>query len=282
MGRKKKSIDVDYTIKSYIGGVSISQLVDKLSTCDTVIKRVLVENGIRVRTEREAKILRWKQTKRAATPEMISQYISGVSMNVIAKQHGISRGGINAKGQATGLHRMLLDAGVTLRSQSQAESVKWRRMDDKTRGLQVRKAHLAKCSPVEIAFMEAMRILGQSVIHQFPIGKYNVDFALQGFSIAVEIQRVWPLRREDAIPQSQRIEQILNSGFHVLMVVGKLTNPDAVAQQVIAFANQIGTSKPQVGSYWMISGNNQSSPRTCMYFNHLTRINRPCDALNIS
>lgn len=132
--------------------------------------------------------------------EIIELYVGGKSENAIANKYGVSRNVIRLR---------LEEKGVHIRSQSEAEALKWSQMDVKQRENQVRAAHEAAAgrtatreervkraiarmetphfSSFEKRFLRVFQNKGIRVIPEYAFDIYNIDFALPEIKLAVEI-----------------------------------------------------------------------------------------------
>lgn len=126
--------------------------------------------------------------------------MGGMSENILSKRFNVDRGVIR---------RRLVELGVHIRSQSEAEALKWKQMTSQQRKHQVKACHDKvrgstktyeslcvrakgmqahfKPSKLEQAFLEAFQDGGINVVPWFAIGKFNVDFALPKSKIAIEV-----------------------------------------------------------------------------------------------
>ena len=133
------------------------------------------------------------------TPDLVKSYIAGKSINKLASENGVGR---------YAMARILRDEGLVLRTQSEAEKIKWSLMTAKQRANQVRASHAATVgrhvSEREIVLraktrevnwtkhssrneirLLAMLDWSDCITPQKAVGIYNIDIALNRFSIAV-------------------------------------------------------------------------------------------------
>jgi hypothetical protein len=133
--------------------------------------------------------------------EIFREYERGESVNTVSKIFGVSRNVIN---------RILVENGITPRTQSEAETLKWSKMSKEVRAKQVEKAHEACRGRIrsenelttsalarernpnikhighgEIETVNLLNNLGVDFVYQKAIGRYNVDFAIG--DVAVEL-----------------------------------------------------------------------------------------------
>jgi very-short-patch-repair endonuclease len=193
------------------------------------------------------------------------------------------------------IRRILQEGGIRLRSRSEAEKFKWDRMTPEQRSNQVRKAHVmtkgrkntfeqcvgfaqrvfekqAKIKPQEVEVANLLNDLGYSMLHQYPIGPYNVDLALDGFPIAVEIERTRSAGSK-AIPHfRKRLKYILDLGWSVLYVCGTSFNT-SVAKQIGSWLDQARRDETMRGKYGMIDCTVQIyALRYCAKFDGFPRV----------
>ena len=133
--------------------------------------------------------------------KIVEMYVNdGVSENVIGKYFGVSRGAIRSR---------LLKACVKIRGRSEAEKLKWSQRTPDQRLEQVRAAHEAtkgriatrqerikhalnrqrECpmSPLETKFLKVFNEVGISVVPEYALDIYNLDFAIPLLKVAIEI-----------------------------------------------------------------------------------------------
>jgi len=203
----------------------------------------------------------------------IDAYLSGGSVNNLSKQAGTGRRAFTS---------FLQRNEISLRTQSEAEKVKWVRMTPEQRQQQVKAAHdasrgvsksfeakcktalsveksLANQSPYEIILLDSLRRAGYSCTPQKAIGPYNTDAAVG--NIAVEVWGgEWHFSGHHAERTPERFRYILDQGWHILVIVSSsrfaLITEDT-AQHVIAQLNILSSTKPKPRQYRMIGGNGE-------------------------
>lgn len=164
--------------------------------------------------------------------DRITEYAAGKSLKQISDETGVGRFAIA---------RMFRDAGVKIRDQSAAESIKWSGMTSDQRAAQVSAAHVARrgstasiaelrnravgcftacnSSSLENHLASMLRELNVSLTQQFPIGEYNVDIAANSRSVAVEVfGGGWHAYGRHFARHEKRCKDILNQGWRVLIV----------------------------------------------------------------
>jgi very-short-patch-repair endonuclease len=226
--------------------------------------------------------------------DLIRRYQGGESLKKLSDETGVSRG--RAGQRPAGLTGAFVAAGVKLRGRSEAELVKWSRMPRKQRRRQVAAAQAARrgskdteatklarartrfqrclmASPAEHAVADALRVLGFSVRQQFPLGKYNLDLALDELLVAVEIEDEWSSGNYPT-ELFDRTKDILDRGWLVAFVVGKTLDAAHVTQQLLALADALRGDKTLHGQYWVIGSNPQKRSRGSAKLDGLPRIER--------
>lgn len=207
--------------------------------------------------------------------DLVRQYLSGESVNQLAVQFGVGRPTII---------RRLQSRDIQPRGSSEAERLKWQRIiDPQARKAQVSGAHEARRGqvdapevkarraatwfrkqqhiwPAETQLAEALRTVGVCVDLAKNIGPYNVDLALNGKLIAVEIDS-HPVRDRGAGPRLDRLEYLLNQGWSVLLIYTKsvpLTFP-GVTQKVLTYLQTTSLNESGRGQYGVIRGDGEAT-----------------------
>lgn len=216
--------------------------------------------------------------------ELVQRYQSGQSILKLSQDLGVSRGAIA---------HALEGEGIQLRTQSEAESLKWSKMTPDQRLHQMAAYHNAirggkrtpldlheralsrqrTCSqqaPIERIIIDALR-LNIELTPQLAIGKYNIDIAIHEPPIAVEIVghngRKWT--SIDSRYHRERIPYLLNEGWHVLMILidnnhRKLTA--SAVDYIVAFAEGLRTKPTLWREYRVIGGNGDFNPALSSQF----------------
>src|SRR5262245_23355941 len=134
-----KPTNLNDFIKRYLAGETAQKLSRELSVKGDTFVRWLRDGGIQPRTRAEAQEQRRADTETrlgVSAADLTARYLAGESEKQLADAAGTSRAVIR---------RRLKDAGVVLRSQSEAESLKWRqRIDPAARLRQVEAAQAAR------------------------------------------------------------------------------------------------------------------------------------------
>jgi hypothetical protein len=220
---------------------------------------------------------------------VIKRYYSGISLNQLSKEIGITR---------ITLTRRFKSLGVNLRSQSDSERIKWSKMSEQQRKRQVQKAHESTRGRVvstsekvkraksayfnafkkglhETEISEILNYLGYKSFIQKNFGIYNIDISVHGFPICIEIQsnNHQSLRKPKNI---KRIKYILNrKQFLLYVIIDQSQNPilyESITNKIISYLNILSTDKSICGKYAMIGRNGKSFTSPRYNFDCFTRI----------
>jgi len=201
--------------------------------------------------------------------EICHLYESGMSENQLAKRYGVGRRAIRNR---------LLFAGVFIRNQSAAESLKWSFMSKEQRIKQVAAAHRAvrgskvswitKCkhaktieqrpsnvSAKEIELRKMLNNRGIKTIPQKAIGAYNCDLA--AFPVAVEVwSGHWHWHGRHFRRIEERFRYILNAGWNIYVVAINKKFPlnNRVVDYLAAHIKKLRRSKSTTTKYWVVWG----------------------------
>lgn len=224
----------------------------------------------------------------------IQRYASGESENTLAKELGISRGAFRFKLNGNGVH---------VRSQSEAETVKWARMTPEQRLRQIapyheairgrersiedlharaltRQASCSQASPAEAEVLVMLEPYSFSITRQMAVGPYNIDLAIHVPSIAVEVMGHSDKRAtQSAIGSSygKRSPYLLDQGWNVVIIVidglrNRLTN--GAAEYIATFAEELRRNPSPIGQYRVIRGNGKLKTFLSREYQHGTRVGR--------
>ena len=210
------------------------------------------------------------------TPDLVKQYIAGKSVNKLASENGVGR---------FAMSRILTDEGIVLRTQSEAETAKWALMTPVQRANQVRSAHaaakgriaseselIAKANAREANWDKHITIdesnllfaLGQNITPQKAVGIYNIDLALNEFSIAVEIYGGgWHASGRHFTRHFERTKYLLNLGWTVVIVwTDGRRHPFTygTAYYIIELAEVFSARPPVLPQYHVILGDGNLAP----------------------
>ena len=228
--------------------------------------------------------------------DLIRRYLAGESVNQLARELGIAR---------TPLTKRFKEAGVKIRSRSDAQRAKWQVLDAGERADLVARtctpawngrrgqtdtaaAKEKRCltrfrNQLHIAVREEMLAAelakrGLDILQQYPVAGYNVDIALHESLIAVEIHGGFE-DRPGRTTHGERAKDILDCCWAVVYVIHYGPNkwawpfiPDVVAEQLVAFAERASRDESVYGKYGMIRSDGKGPARTECDFYGLPRI----------
>jgi len=214
-------------------------------------------------------------------------YKQGMSENALSKQFNVSRSTIRNR---------LLSTNIHIRTQSEAETIKWANMNLIARANQVRAAHKArigqqvswttKCkraktiekhppnnSPYEIKLAKMLLKRGIKTIPQKAIGGYNCDLA--AYPVAVEVfAGKWHWYGNHIAITEKRFRYILNSGWFIYVVAINNSFPltDAVAHHLASYIQSIRRDKPIRCQYRVVWGANEFITKGSLKDKHISII----------
>lgn len=201
---------------------------------------------------------------------LVKEYVNGASTNRLAKEFRVSRSVVD---------RRLVNAGVTLRTQSQAEAVKWSRMNTTQRERQVAAAPQASrgrkvplnvkissakakfangsqsTSPLELRVKVALKRRGITTEKQTPIGPYNCDLTIP--PVAVEIYGgKWHWHGHHLARVEDRFRYIMNAGWNIVVIAITDSFPlnRRVADYLATEINRLRSDPPKICQYRVIWG----------------------------
>jgi very-short-patch-repair endonuclease len=222
--------------------------------------------------------------------DLIQMYESGMSMKQLSDNCGIPR---------ISLVRHFRKKGIHIRGNSEAERLKWSKMNPTQRKRQVQKAHEAarlkkhsietkikaaktfyqKCLRVGLFESEIFDILKKryNVSQQFNVGIYNIDIAIHEPPIAIEVQMSnrKTLRSKNGC---KRLKYLISKGYFVVFVVSKSEHPPiemdifSVAEKIISYVNILSSDKSFFGNYVMIGCDGKPFPHSRFNCNDVPRI----------
>lgn len=299
MSIKGKPLDVDYLIRRYESGESLSSLAKECGVCLDYVRKHLIRAGIKLRTMGESHKTSGRKKRAAFLPEVVSRYNSGESVKSIAAHLGRSCLFVNC---------VLKDAGITPRGRSDAELLKWKRLKtdrmlverqcgrawDAVRGstpseeVQEKKALARFRSKIfvfkgENEIADFVRESGFPVQQQWPVGPYNLDIAIDGTPVAVEVVHLSAFdfagRGETGNrPQHERLKYLLDRGWFVIYLIatghGKHRRIDLsiIGDDLIAWIERARSDESVFGKYRVIWGKGEAPPSARYDFNNLPAV----------
>ena len=197
---------------------------------------------------------------------LISLYESGISEFELSKRFNISRGAIRNR---------LLNGGVHIRGQSEANIVSMRKMTSEQRKQRAKAANIAlrgrkqnvdgrrkRANGIlfqpyenmtgigEKEFKDLLEQSGVDFVWQKPFDVYNIDFAIG--NVAVEL-KCGSATNATSDKKRGRIKQLRESGIISLYIVFK-TIEDLTANfdYIISNVNILNSNPSPIGKYWVI------------------------------
>ena len=280
-----KPANFDQLVQRYLAGEPPGKLGPEVGVTGHCFYIWLRKSGIKPRGYAEAGIARTREV-RDALPKIIRRYCAGESITTLAAIYQTNR---------PTLSKLLRENNVQMRTDSENEILKWSRMSPEQRERQVRVTHEAlrgrvrpfketaatansvyirrkRIQPIEDKISAALRCMEIPISQQFPVGGYNVDIALHGHPIAVEIERnrfaggkvVWQFRK--------RLKYILNQGWSVLYVYGKVFDIPEIANKIISWFELTSRDESTRGKYGMVDRCPKLRSKTTHKFDGLTRV----------
>lgn len=269
----------------YQRGESIKKLAASLGIDVGVIRRWISERGIRIKHGGEYR-------KVSIPSTVVARYESGESEYAIANSLGIAR---------APLRKYLLNAGVEIRSHSKAGLVRAKKMTGTERLRQVSAAHAAvrgkpRCeiasaigartrektiagnSRIENRFHQLILELGHVPTRQKSVGIYNLDFAFEKQSVAVELfGGSWHATGRHARRHLDRSKYLLDCGWDLICIwidKGRWPLTIGSAEYVAAFLDQVRGLPSGRRQYRMIRGTGKASPAIKSQLNTDTIVER--------
>lgn len=213
--------------------------------------------------------------------DLVRRYLAGESVNALAKAAGVSRPAIE---------RQLVRAGVQMRTQSEAEAIKWSRMSAEQRARQVGPAHAAtlgvpkddawkeavargqersvtRVGRYEAEIRDALVARGLAVRQQAAVGTRNVDLAVDHGRLAVEIIGCQtPVRLGPAF--AAKTKSLLDADWSVLWIYSPKVPPDfeAVAQYAVTWLEALRGDEAPRRQYRVIGGDAKAATASCFQF----------------
>jgi very-short-patch-repair endonuclease len=153
-----------------------------------------------------------------------------------------------------------------------ASAVRIRPIEERVRAAKSMEGRARRLGKYEREVLDEVNAMGGRLSWQTTIGPYNVDLAFREERVAVEIQRqaVRTDRLSGCSMRRERVEYILNRGWHLVVVfcpdrfhwVGRRTKSGhaqsidvaAVAEYLVAAANELRGKPSTPGEYRVIRG----------------------------
>ena len=289
MAGKIELPNINNLIERYNAGESCNSLAHELGVSKQTVARRFRTAGVIIKTNRFPTGVTLKI--------LTTQYASGDSINALSKRHNIGRDFIVAR---------FVEANVELRSQSEAERLKWQHLkqDPKaierqcsaawkaTRGSKrsletrtkfartMQNNRTARIGIYENTLADTFSKLGFSTTQQFACGPYNLDIALNAVPISIEVFSKRPTSLHGTKYGGygnfyKRSEYILNAGFNLIFVLlwpshlCGFNTGILIAKHIITYANILSRNKTTHCKYGVIGGDAQ--PVTIKSFNLKSR-----------
>jgi len=178
--------------------------------------------------------------------------------------------------------------GITIRTQSEQETIKWSLMDAEKRTKQVEACHIAskgrvRGKPEKIKHANT-KMLNASIdsiheqnvvdfltekqysfIPQFACDVYNIDIVINT-TIAVEVFGGWWHRYGEhrAIAQ-KRFEKLIDSGYSIIILYLGKGHPftSFIGDELVAFIDEVSRNKATVSKHRVIWGNSNTVTTFC-------------------
>lgn len=214
--------------------------------------------------------------------DLVSRYKAGASPNQLAKHFHITRRTV---------HSRLIEAGVQPRNASEANQLRWVQMTPEQRAAQVAAAHEASkgrvegeeskiqraqtrfqrslgISAYERQIAELLQAASYEVVHQLPVGPYNIDLALPGCSIAVEVNGGnWHAYGRHGARRKRRLKQIFDEGWSCCEVwVGHDgLDPGRLGEHLVAAIERMRSNPSACCRHEMMTGTGEATARLRSY-----------------
>jgi predicted transcriptional regulator len=254
-----KPANIDHLVSRYLAGETAEQLARELGVKGDTVRAWLKQENVQLRSR--AEVLKARKLLNIPIECIVRLYGEGVSEKQIAVRFGIDRGTVR---------RRLVEAGVTPRGRSEAETLKWSRMDAEGRQKQVAAAHASRVGRFEEDVKAMLGLLGRTADGQVQVGPYFLDLAFHEQAVAVEIETAWSF----TLPVRQkRFKHVFDAGWRVLYVLARTgLSVTRVSQQTLSFLEAAGRRNSSVGNYGMIDGQGRPYAARRDYFNGYSRV----------
>lgn len=279
----RRDLDRDKLIELYKSGESIQAIAAYFGVAYETAELRLKETGIplRSRAESVALVRRRKRARLMPEAEVTRLFNKGTSVKAMAEHFGVSRRPVQER---------LKEMGFELRSGSEANSIRMAKLSPKERKALVKEANQAARgrvrseaelikaaqsrferfradgafdSPYQRDLAEALTQSGIEFTLELPVGPYNLDIAITGCAVAVELHGGgWHRYGTHWKSRPKRMEYLLSRGWLVIEVwqcdsseaVGKWEAP-ALADKVITLSELYRRDPAACGQHWMLRGN---------------------------
>lgn len=273
----------DDIINLYRSLVPMEEIANRFGISSATVHHTLKRHGVRALTLKERSELGALKSRCGITSEIaseiVSRYRSGESTNALSKRFGISRRAID---------RQLRKSGIQTRTQSESAALTWeairtldggiarqcgaawdgRRAGSDSVAVRTARAVAIQARGLKVFRHEAelagaLRQRGFPCTQQLAVGPYNLDIAVDGLPVAIEVIGAppWEFRK---IKLRQRTEYLLDLGWLVIFVrYHRRIRPvviDHAAQQLVAYLDLARKDKTVFGQYGMVIGHPEYSP----------------------
>lgn len=214
--------------------------------------------------------------------DLVKRYEAGASVKELADVFGCARNVVVKR---------LGERGITQRNRSEAMFLRQAQMSVEERKALLAKAHKAArgrihseeesvrraktrferqlgISHYAVELGQVLTELGIGYFFEYPVGPYNLDFALQGNPVAVELHGGgWHTAGSHARRRPKRLEYLFSCGWTVVEVwcVNPTWKPLAVAKQIYSIAEVLSTDPADVSQHWMLRCDGDVAPALRSY-----------------
>lgn len=259
---RRISLDDATIIDRYQRGSSLQGIADELGVSETVIRRRVMDAGIRLRTISEVRSGQPLPGKRIPIdiPAMIARYESGASVNGLAKEFGISRAGIVLR---------LNEAGLTPRNRHESMVERIRQTSDGERqrmtaharnaGVASKETRLTHVGWGEDIVRDWLIARGVKPVQQLGFGPYNIDLAIEPIAVEIWSGPSHPLR---VARSREKSELLINAGWTLIWIWVSRNRVlvERVADEVIAEIELARSNPSARGKQRVIRGNGHDAP----------------------
>jgi transposase len=285
-----KQFNIDNAIKLYLSGMSVSDAAKRVGINSKTADKYICNAGFK-RTKAETSKLASAIRIGKPRPELlkpipecvINMYINGGTVKGIAAE-------LNTCSKR--VSKFLSNNGVIVSAQAKRDAnhgrekiSEWAKKASKAAkesGGRKNPHEWAKTRSLgdslvgegEIDLIHELSSRGVNLSHQFPVGSYNIDIAINELNIAIEVHRGSWGGRSDM--RRERIEHLLNSGWRIIYVQisrwGAVTDFTAIASNLITYFDFVRQNPTSIGQYGVLRRNGNRATGLEHYFYGLTRI----------